>query len=262
MNQKQIRDYLLRNGTDWITWHKNPHGASHMGWVWERQIRSARGILAALLKTHGHSLNDEELRTVVAETEAIINSRLPTVESLSDINSEIPLSPSNLLTMKSDVIMPPPGVFNRPDLYSRRRWRRVQHIAGEFWFRWRKEFLQSLQAWQKWSVSKRNFQVGDVVLLKEDIGRNKWPMAWIVRIEPDSQGIMRSVQLKVIDTSNNNIKLFRRPISKIVMLVENKHGSIPNDGSHVAWVSSWNTTWGEPDVVVQCRDGVILIYEL
>ena len=68
------------------------------------------------MKTHGHSLNDEGLRTVVAETEAIINSRPPTVESLSDINSEIPLSPSNLLTMKSDVIMPPPGVFNRPDL--------------------------------------------------------------------------------------------------------------------------------------------------
>ena len=69
---------------------------------------------------HGHSLNDEGLRTLVAETEAIINSRPQTVESLSDINSEIPLSPSNLLTMKSDVIIPPPRVFNRSDLYSRR----------------------------------------------------------------------------------------------------------------------------------------------
>ena len=135
MNQEQIRDYLLQNGTDWITWYKNPPGASHMGGVWERQIQSARNILAALLKTHGQSLNDEGSRTLVAETEAIINSRPLTVESLSDVNSEIPLSPSNLLTMKSDVIMPPPGVFNRPDLYSRRRWRRVQHIAGEFWSR-------------------------------------------------------------------------------------------------------------------------------
>ena len=58
-------------------------------------------------------------------------------------------------------------------------------------------------------------------------------MAQIVRIEPDSQGIVRSVQLKVIDTSNDNIKLFWRPISKIVLLVENEHGSIPNEGSHV-----------------------------
>ena len=104
MNQKQIRDYLLRNGTVWITWYKYPPGASHMGGVWEYQIRSVRGILAALLKTHGHSLNDEGLRTLVAETEAIINSRPLTVESLSDINSEIPLSPSNLLTMKRIIL--------------------------------------------------------------------------------------------------------------------------------------------------------------
>ena len=33
------------------------------------------------------------------------------LESLSDVISEIPLSPGNLLTMKSDVIMPPPGVL-------------------------------------------------------------------------------------------------------------------------------------------------------
>ena len=103
-----------------------------MSGVWERQIQSARNILAALLKTHDHSLSDEGLRTPVAETEAIINSRPLTVESFSGVISETPLSPSNLLTMKSDVIMPPPGVFNRPDLYSPRRWRRVQHIAGQF----------------------------------------------------------------------------------------------------------------------------------
>ena len=63
MNQEQIRDYLLQNGTDWITWYKNPLGASHMGGVWERQIQNAKNILATLLKTHGHSLNDKGLRT-------------------------------------------------------------------------------------------------------------------------------------------------------------------------------------------------------
>ena len=92
--------------------------------------------------------------------------------------------------MKSDAIMPPPRLFNRLDLYSSRQWRRVQHIAGEFWSRWRKEFLQSLEAQQKWNISKRNFQFGDVVLLKEDSGRNKWPMARIVSTESDSCGIV------------------------------------------------------------------------
>ena len=45
-------------------------GASHTGvytHVWECQIQTARGILEGLLKTHGHSLNDEALRTLMAE---------------------------------------------------------------------------------------------------------------------------------------------------------------------------------------------------
>ena len=97
MNQEQIRDV---SPTEWNRLDYMVQKSTWCFGVWECQIRSARSILAGLLKTHGHSLNDEELRTPVAETEAIINSRPLTVESLSDINSEIPLSPSNLLTMK------------------------------------------------------------------------------------------------------------------------------------------------------------------
>ena len=96
------------------------------------QYLHLKTILEALLKTHGSSLNDENLRTLIIETEAIINSRPLTAETLSDVNSEMPLSPSQLLTMKTDVILPPPGTFLRSVIYSRRRWRRVQHIAGEF----------------------------------------------------------------------------------------------------------------------------------
>ena len=138
MNQEQIKGYLQQNGTDWITWCKNLPGASHMGGVWKHQIRSARSILAVLLKTHGQSLKDEGLRTLMAETVAVINSRPLTVQFLSHVNCEILLSPSNLLAMERDVNMPPPGVFTRP------------------------------------------LQVGEVVLLKEDIGRTKWPMVRIV----------------------------------------------------------------------------------
>ena len=74
-------------------------------WVAFGNAKYARTILEALLKTHGSSLNDENLRTLITETEAIINSRPLTVETLSDVNSEMPLSPSHLLTMKTDVIL-------------------------------------------------------------------------------------------------------------------------------------------------------------
>ena len=68
--------------------------------------------------------------------------------------------------MDNDVILPPPGTCSTLDSYSRRRWRGFQHIAGEFWTQRRKEFLQTLQVRQKWNNQKRNFKVGDVVLLR------------------------------------------------------------------------------------------------
>ena len=64
----------------------------------------------------------EDLRTLTAEVELIINLRLLNVETISNSKSEIPLSPSNLLTMKTSVVMPPPGEFCKPDAYSKRRW--------------------------------------------------------------------------------------------------------------------------------------------
>ena len=61
----------------------------------------------------------EDLRILIAEIELIINSRLLTVETISDSKSEIPLSPSNLLTMKTSVVMPPPSEFSKSDAYSK-----------------------------------------------------------------------------------------------------------------------------------------------
>ena len=49
------------------------------------------------------------LNTFFTEIEAIVNSRPLVVETINDVNSEVTLSPANLLTMKSKVIMPPPG---------------------------------------------------------------------------------------------------------------------------------------------------------
>ena len=106
-----------------------------MGGVWEQQIGTVRSILYELLKTHRRSLNDEALHTLLIKVEAIVNSRPMTTDTINNIQSHIPLSPSNLLTMKSKVIMPPPGCFEPADAYCPKRWRRTQHIVNEFWAR-------------------------------------------------------------------------------------------------------------------------------
>ena len=222
MDQEKVRGFLQSQGADWIEWKRNPPAASHMGGVWERQIRSVRAILSSLMKTHGHSLDDESLRTLMAEAEAIVNSRPLTVDGLCDPDSVQPLSPYQILTGKSKVTMGPPGVFQKADVYCRKRWRRVQHIANEFWTRWRREFLLALQKREKWVEFQRNFTVGDVVIIKnEDVRRNQWPLGRVVEVFPDAEGVVRSVKVRTAAKGSAVVgSLLERPIAKLVLLLE------------------------------------------
>ena len=220
-NHEKVNDFLLTKGTDLIILDKNPSSSSNFVRVCERQICSARAILTSLIKNHGRSLDTESLGTLMPECEAILNSRPLTVQTMSDVNSPTPLVPANILTMKSKVILPPAGSFDRPDLFSKKRWRRVQHIANEFWTRWKKEFLTQLQVRSKWNEKRRNFKVGDIVLLKEDCQRNKWPVAKVKEVFQDSNGFVRSVKLMVNRShEQNTINTLDQPINKIVLLVE------------------------------------------
>ena len=168
---------------------EKPPLASNMGGVWECQIRTAQNILNSLLKTHGASLNDESLQTLLMEVEAIVNSCPLTTDVINDFTNPVSLSPIYLLTIKSRVVMPPPGVFTLADMYCRKHWRQVQHLSNEFWSRWRKEVLLTLQNRQKWNNKTRNCEIGDIVLVKDDMERNRWPMAKVVATYKDYKGV-------------------------------------------------------------------------
>ena len=87
----------------------NVPSASHMGGAWERQILTVRKILGSLMDQGGSQLDDETLRTLMCEAAATVNSRPLTVDNLNDPTSLEPLTPNHLLTMKSKLILPPPG---------------------------------------------------------------------------------------------------------------------------------------------------------
>ena len=210
MNQEPIQSTLRREGIDW---HFNPPTASHMGGVWERMIRSARKILTALLHEHGTRLDTDSFHTLLCEVEAIINSR-PITNVSDDPDDLEPLTPNHILTGKSVVTIPPPGVFQREDVYMRRRWRRVQYLANLFWSRWRNEYLLLLQSRQKWNVRQRNMMKGDVVLVRDDTApRSDWKLGLVEETENDQSGDVRAVTIKTHTTQ------LRRPINKLVLLV-------------------------------------------
>ena len=156
MDQQQIQQFLRANNCDVSEFKKNVPAASHMGGVWERQIRTVRSILINLLEQNGTQLDDESLRTLLCETAAIVNSKPLTTDNLNDSTSLESLTPNHLITMKSKVILAPQGELQRTNIYSRKRWKRVQYLANVFWSRWRNEYLSSLQIHQKWIKSHRD----------------------------------------------------------------------------------------------------------
>ncbi|XP_027140530.1 uncharacterized protein LOC109138253 [Larimichthys crocea] len=206
----------------------NSPAASHMGGIWERQIRTIRSVLTAILDESAQRLDSSSLRTFLYEVMAVVNSRPLTAEHLNDPSAPEPLTPNHILTMKSTIILPPPGQFVKEDLYLQKRWRRVQYLANEFWIRWKKEYLLSLQPRQKWQKTRRNLKVNDIVLLKdEQAPRNEWKLARIAEVYPESDDRVRKVRLLVSDTTFNDkgkhttkTVFLDRPIHKLVTLIE------------------------------------------
>ena len=154
----------------------------------------------------------------MTEAESIVNCRPLTVENLTDPLASEPLTPNHLLTLKTQVVQPPPGKFESPDLYSRKRLRRVQYLANQFWLRWQKEYCTLLQKRQKWTTPKRSMKIGDVVLVcDDDSPRNQWPLALVTEVIPSRDNLVRKV--RIVTAKDGERKVFERPIHKLVLLL-------------------------------------------
>ena len=96
----------------------------------------------------------------------------------------------------------------------RRCWRRVQYLCNLFWIRRKCEYLLTLQEHPKWHQERRNLQVNNIVLIKdESTPRNEWPMGVVTDVEPDTKGLVRGVKLRTRNTE------LRRPVNKLVLIL-------------------------------------------
>ena len=192
-----------------IEWVFNPPFASHHGGCFERLIRTARKVLCAVL-TPNARLTDDILQTALCEVENIMNSR-PLVPASSDIDDCDPITPNHLLLLRGNYSLPW-SVNNEGNVY-RRQWRLAQHIAGQFWKRWLREYIPELNRRQKWFNPKPNLGVGDMVLIVDSsVPRGSWPMAKVKEIKVGRDGLVRSARL-LTKTSE-----LVRPITKLVFL--------------------------------------------
>ena len=100
----------------------------------------------------------------------------------------------------------------------------MQHLANEFWSRWKKEVYANLQVHHKWNKIVRNFKVGDIVLLQEEANRNKWPMGRVIAIQEGNDGFVRSVNIVVGRNASKTFgtQILKQPGNKLVLLVESE----------------------------------------
>ncbi|XP_023808300.1 uncharacterized protein LOC105355630 isoform X2 [Oryzias latipes] len=221
----KLTTFLAENQCDFLM---NAPGSSHAGGVWERQIRTVRSILNSTLSLSPGNLNDASLRTFLYEAMSIVNSRPLTVENLNDPNSLEPLTPNHILTLKSTPALPPPGKFVKEDIYARKRWRHVQYLAEQFWSRWRKEYLSNIAIRQCWHTPKRNLQIRDIVMIKDDdLPRTEWRLGRVLETTTDKDGCVRRVKICLGDRKLskkgeriNKQLVLERPVQKLVLLLE------------------------------------------
>ncbi|KAK6165334.1 hypothetical protein SNE40_022281 [Patella caerulea] len=223
VKEDEVKNYLLDHDCQWIF---NPPHSSHFGGIWERQIGTIRRVLEGMFVEIGTAqLTDDLLSTLMLEAAAIVNSR-PITAIPSDSDNPVPLSPANLLTMKSRPYNPAPGNFTRPDLYSQHRWRRSQYLADQFWLRWRKEYLQEQQRRRKWNKDIPNLKIDDIVLIHDkNSPRGVWPKGRIKKVVPSGDNVVRQVEVLVYEddkpespTLTGKRKVYSRPTSELILL--------------------------------------------
>ncbi|XP_044249355.1 uncharacterized protein [Drosophila takahashii] len=120
-NQQDITSYCTN---EFVKFHFIPPRAPHFGGLWEAAVKSAKNLLCRTLKDA--RLTFEELSTVAAETEAILNSR-PLSPHSSDPSDLAVLTPGHFLTGDSLRALPDWPVKD-DQLNCSQQWNRVSAI--------------------------------------------------------------------------------------------------------------------------------------
>ncbi len=207
-HNKRVLNYL---GNDRIHWHMIPTRSPHLGGLWEAAVKSAKFHLN---RTLGNALvTYEEMYTILTQIEACLNSR-PLSPLSIDPNDTLPLTPAHFLIGDSLAALPQEDVqgFNSNSL---KRYHRMQQLLQQFWSRWSREYLTTLQTRNKWRLkSGVGPKVGDLVILVEDnVPPLRWHMARIVELHRGRDEIVRVVSVK---TSNGSV--LRRSLAKVCLL--------------------------------------------
>ena len=189
-----------------------PPRAPHFGGLWEAAVKQAKFLF---LRAVGNaSLTQEEIETMLAETEAVLNSR-PIAPLSPDPNDGEALTPAHLLIGEDLRSLPLESVgderIKEPKLW--KRWRLLCGLKQTFWQAWSRDYVLGLQGKAKWISETPNLKLGQVVIVHED---NCPPQHWLTgRVVKVIEGEDGKVRVAEVATRNG---VYKRPIHKLAPL--------------------------------------------
>ncbi|CAK1593694.1 unnamed protein product [Parnassius mnemosyne] len=192
-----------------IQWKLIPPNAPHFGGCWESNIKC---IKTHLYRVIGQQiLTFEELQTVLSQIESILNSRPLTVLS-SDPSDPAALTPAHFLHTVPLDFLPAPDIDDSiPHLLT--RYELLDKLVQSFWMRWRREYLHSLQARQKWNSPSFPVKEGTVVVVIQDnITPLHWPLGIITQTFKGKDDVIR---VAMVRTKHGT---YQRPVVKLCPL--------------------------------------------
>lgn len=208
--QSNSRDIIDRASTDNIKLTFIPPYAPHFGGAWESGgVRSCKHHLKRVIG-NAH-LTYEEFSTVLAQIEAILNSR-PIHPMSADPNDLVALTPAHFLIGRP-MTSPPCEDLTSAEPSRLRRYERLEQIRQHYWQRWSKDYISQLQTRTKWQTQSQDIVLNSLVLIKDDnLPPLKWRLGRVVALFTGNDGVSRVADIRTATG------LIRRAFSKICPL--------------------------------------------
>ncbi|XP_065886729.1 uncharacterized protein [Dysidea avara] len=190
-----------------IEWKFIVNLAPWIGGVYERLVEITKRALRKVIGSR--CLSEKQLITVLKEVETVVNSR-PLIYMDDDINSSFIITPLSFLSQSHqhfipdfkidiDTFEPTERISTSQQLLQ--RWKSGQKCLNQFWTIRCKDYLLSLRERSDSTLnktrnsSKQKPQIGDVVLIKENLPRGQWKIGKISKLIKGRDNAIRSAEV-------------------------------------------------------------------
>uniref|UniRef100_L7LXX7 Putative tick transposon n=1 Tax=Rhipicephalus pulchellus TaxID=72859 RepID=L7LXX7_RHIPC len=209
LRKDEVTNYCANNK---VTWKFTAEKAPWWGGFWERLVRIVKDCLRRSIGRR--TLNLQELITLLAETEAVVNSRPITFTYSSPTEPNV-LTPSHFLLGCRLLSTPRSLEEPRAETTYLNLWVHRQRALQHLWKRWLREYLLLLRSAHSRKVhSSHSIEQGDIVIVHEDnIPRMFWKTAVISECLKGKDGVVRACKIRLPQGSE-----VVRPVQKLYRL--------------------------------------------